>query len=352
MYRCVQLAEAGVGHVAPNPVVGAVLVHGNRIIGEGWHRQYGMPHAEVNCIASVKKDDLHLIDKSVMYVSLEPCAHYGKTPPCADLIVQHRIPRVVIGCRDPFREVNGKGIEKLAAAGIADTTGVLEKECRQLNKRFFTFHEQRTPYIILKWAQSSDGAIAQADGTAVQISNAYSSRLVHRWRSEEAAILVGTRTALLDDPALTVRLWQGRNPLRLVVDRGLKLPASLRLFDDSAPTVVFNEIKGTLSSDGNNVFTGADNWFYRIKSDINVIDELMSALFHLNIQSVLVEGGARLLQSFVNESRWNEARIITNETLRIPGGIKAPELARAQKVKEEHLFSDRIEHYTNPLLSV
>ena len=245
MYRCLQLAQAGAGHVAPNPMVGAVLVYNNRIIGEGYHREYGMPHAEVNCIASVKKEDLRLVNKSVMYVSLEPCAHYGKTPPCADLIIQYRIPKVVVGCRDPFPEVNGKGIEKLLAAGVNVTTGILEKECRELNKRFFTFHTQRIPYIVLKWAQSSDGAIAATDGSAIQISNAYSSILVHRWRSEEAAILVGTRTAMLDDPALTTRLWPGKNPVRLVIDRELKLPVSLRLFDESVPTVIFNELKNT-----------------------------------------------------------------------------------------------------------
>ena len=350
MYRCLQLAQAGAGHVAPNPMVGAVLVYNNRIIGEGYHREYGMPHAEVNCIASVKKEDLRLVNKSVMYVSLEPCAHYGKTPPCADLIIQYRIPKVVVGCRDPFPEVNGKGIEKLLAAGVNVTTGILEKECRELNKRFFTFHTQRIPYIVLKWAQSSDGAIAAIDGSAVQISNAYSSILVHRWRSEEAAILVGTRTAMLDDPALTTRLWPGKNPVRLVIDRELKLPVSLRLFDESVPTVIFNELKNTFSSDGNNVFTEGRNWFYRLKSDANIIDELMRALYHLGIQSVLVEGGAKLLQSFINENRWNEARIITNKTSRIPGGIKAPELAKAQMTREDHLFSDRIEYYTNPSL--
>lgn len=352
MYRCLQLAQAGAGYVTPNPMVGAVLVYNNHIIGEGYHRQYGMPHAEVNCIASVKKEDLHLVNKSVMYVSLEPCAHYGKTPPCADLIIQHRIPKIVIGCRDPFPEVNGKGIEKLLAAGVTVTTGVLEKECRQLNKRFFTFHTQHRPYIILKWAQSSDEAIAAAGGSTVQISNVYSNRLVHRWRSEEAAILVGTRTAMLDDPALTTRLWSGKNPVRLVIDRELKLPASLRLFDETAPTVIFNELRDTVSMDGNNVFTDGRNWFYRLTRDASIIHQLINALYHLRIQSVLVEGGAKLLQSFINENSWNEARIITNETLRIPGGIKAPELAQAQMIREDHLFSDRIEHYINPSVLV
>ncbi|HRN57787.1 MAG TPA: bifunctional diaminohydroxyphosphoribosylaminopyrimidine deaminase/5-amino-6-(5-phosphoribosylamino)uracil reductase RibD, partial [Agriterribacter sp.] len=246
MQRCLQLARAGAGYVAPNPMVGAVLVHHNRVIGEGWHRAYGMSHAEVNCIASVSNEDRHLIGESVLYVSLEPCAHYGKTPPCANLIIQHRIPEVVVGCRDPFPEVNGKGIEKLQAAGIRVTTGVLEKECRELNKRFFIFYTQRRPFVVLKWAQSSDGAIAAPGGLAVQISNPYTSRLVHRWRSEEPAIVVGTRTAMLDDPFLTTRLWPGKHPLRVVIDRALKLPGTLRLFDAAATTLIFNEQRHTV----------------------------------------------------------------------------------------------------------
>jgi diaminohydroxyphosphoribosylaminopyrimidine deaminase / 5-amino-6-(5-phosphoribosylamino)uracil reductase len=287
MQRCLELAKKGAGYVAPNPMVGAVLVHEDKIIGEGWHQQYGEAHAEVNCIASVKEEDRSLIAQSTMYVSLEPCAHFGKTPPCVDLIVQHKVPKVIIGCRDPFEEVNGKGIEKLRAAGVEVIAGVLENECKELNKRFFTYHTKQRPYIILKWAQTADGKIASlnpsegrtsdSDKTEIDyssqiihqnkttsviaeagspplegreaaverllISNEYSNRLVHKWRSEEAAILVGTNTALLDDPELTTRLWPGPSPVRLVLDRDLKLPSSLKIFNQEVKTIIFNCIK-------------------------------------------------------------------------------------------------------------
>lgn len=343
MHRCLQLALAGAGYVAPNPMVGAVLLYQNRIIGEGYHRQYGMPHAEVNCIASVKNEDRHLISESVLYVSLEPCAHYGKTPPCADLIIQHRVPKVVVGCRDPFPEVNGKGIEKLLAAGITVITGVLEKECRELNKRFFIFHTQHRPFIALKWAQSSDGAIAAPGGSAVQISNGYTNRLAHRWRSEEAAILVGTQTALLDDPALTTRLWPGKHPVRLVIDRHLKLPGTLHLFDAKVATVIFNEQQHTIS-DSDRILS-AGNWYYQVGKGVSMVEQVVKALYQLRIQSVLVEGGAQLLQSFINEGFWDEARIITNEALTIPAGIAAPRLADTIKTGEERFFSDSIAYY-------
>lgn len=347
MFRCLQLADAGAGYVAPNPMVGAVLVHNNRIIGEGYHGQYGMPHAEVNCIASVKSEDRHLIGESVLYVSLEPCAHYGKTPPCADLIIQYRIPRVVVGCRDPFAEVDGKGIEKLVKAGIAVTTGVLEEACQALNKRFFTFHIRHRPYIVLKWAQSNDGAIAAPDGSTVQISNAYANRLVHRWRSEESAILIGTRTALIDNPSLTTRLWPGKNPVRLVTDSTLNLPATLQLFDEKAPTVVFNTLRDTLP-EGSCVLT-AGAWFCKIGGHTGTIPQIIDALYRLRILSVLVEGGAELLQSFINEGIWDEARVITNETLMIPGGLQAPRLKSARLTAKEPLFSDSITYYKNIL---
>ncbi len=343
MHRCLQLARAGAGYVAPNPMVGAVLVHHNRIIGEGYHREYGMPHAEVNCMASVKKEDRRLISESVLYVSLEPCAHYGKTPPCAELIIKHGIPKVVVGCRDPFPEVNGKGIEKLLAAGITVTTGVLEKECREQNKRFFTFHTRQRPFIALKWAQSSDESIAAPGGSAVQISNACTNRLVHRWRSEEPAILVGTRTAMLDNPSLTTRLWPGKHPVRLVIDKALKLPGTLQLFDAKAPTIIFNEHRHTLWNE-NNILT-AGNWFYRVSNEESIVEQVISALYQLRIQSVLVEGGAQILQSFISENKWDEARVITNGSLVIPGGIPAPKLINEVQTGEDHFFADRIAYY-------
>jgi len=331
-----ELARLGNGHVAPNPMVGAVLVYEDRIIGEGYHMKYGQAHAEVNCIAAVKDEDRELIPQSTIYVSLEPCAHFGKTPPCADLIIRERIPRVVVGCRDPFPLVDGKGIEKMRAAGISVEVGVLEKECMELNRRFFTFNTQHRPYIVLKWAQSMDGKMGGGAGGRVLISNEYTNRLVHKWRSEEAAILVGTNTALLDDPALTVRLWKGPDPIRLVVDRELRLPSTLRLFDGQARTVVFNLIRH--EEQGN-------LRYYQLAGDSSLVHQLVMALHQLKIQSVLVEGGAALLQSFIDEGYWDEARIITNETLQLSDGLVSPVLQGGRLAGQERLFSDLISYY-------
>ena len=335
MHRCLELARLGAGHVAPNPMVGAVLVHEDRIIGQGYHQLYGKAHAEVNCIASVKPEDAHLIPHSTIYVSLEPCAHHGKTPPCADLIVEKRIPRVVVGCRDPFPQVNGKGIEKLQAAGIEVTVGVLEKECKELNKRFFLFHTRHRPYIILKWAQTANGKIA-ANDRRLLISNELTNRLVHKWRSEEASILVGPRTALLDNPALTARNWTGPDPIRLVIDKDLQLPNDLQLFDKKVRTIVFNNHKH--EEDG-------PIQYYQLSADSSLINQLVLALHHLKIQSVLVEGGARLLQSFIDEDYWDEARVITGDELEIPAGLPAPQLQHARLISRESLLSDTIRYY-------
>jgi len=336
MYRCLELARLGAGHVAPNPMVGSVLVYNDRIIGEGYHQLYGKAHAEVNCIASVRPEDEHLIPQSILYVSLEPCAHRGKTPPCADLVVTKGIPRVVVGCRDPFPQVNGKGIEKLLAAGIEVTLGVLEKECIDLNKRFFLFHTRHRPYIVLKWAQTAGGRIAGPGDSRLLISNEITNRLVHKWRSEEASILVGPRTALLDDPALTARLWTGPNPIRLVIDKDLQLPPNLKLFDKTVPTIVFNnhrhETQGPIQ-------------YYQLATDSSLIQQLVLALHHLKIQSVLVEGGARLLQSFIDEDCWDEVRVITNDDLDIPSGLPAPQLKHARLLSRESLLSDSIHYY-------
>ena len=317
MHRCLQLAKLGAGNVAPNPIVGAVLVYENEIIGEGYHQQYGLAHAEVNCINNVSEANQSLIEKSTLYVSLEPCAHYGKTPPCADLIIKNKIPNVVVACRDSYEEVHGKGIQKLHQAGVNVIVGILEKEALELNKRFFTFHTKQRPYIILKWAQSRDAKIANKDLSAVKISNDITNRLVHKWRSEEAAILVGTNTALYDNPSLTTRLWKGRNPVRLVIDLQLKLPISLHLFDGSVKTIVFNLVK---YKEENGVM------FYKLPSGEGLITGLLNALYQLKIQSVMVEGGAKLLQSFIDQNCWDEARVITNEQLMIDRGIEAPEL--------------------------
>jgi diaminohydroxyphosphoribosylaminopyrimidine deaminase/5-amino-6-(5-phosphoribosylamino)uracil reductase len=342
MRRCLELARLGAGHVAPNPMVGSVLVYSNpdtgeeRIIGEGYHERYGEKHAEANCIASVKEADRPLIVRSTIYVSLEPCAHYGKQPPCADLIVDRGIPTVVVGCRDPFPQVNGKGIEKLRAAGVEVVVGVLETECMEMNRRFLGFHTKHRPYIVLKWAQSADGKMAGAGRTS--ISNEYTNRLVHKWRAEEAAILVGTRTAMIDDPALTVRLWNGPDPIRLVVDKELRLPTSLQLFDGKVRTIVFNWLR--------HGGDGMVQW-YQLSPDSSLVHQLSMALTDLKIQSVLVEGGARLLQSFIDEGYWDEARIITNSELRIPGGLPAPELKDARLTGSEQLAGDTIHYYRN-----
>jgi diaminohydroxyphosphoribosylaminopyrimidine deaminase/5-amino-6-(5-phosphoribosylamino)uracil reductase len=356
MTRCLDLARLGAGHVAPNPMVGAVLVYEDRIIGEGYHRQYGQAHAEVNCLDSVKEENRSLIPASTLYVSLEPCAHHGKTPPCADRIIREKIPRVVIGSRDPFPEVDGKGIGKLLAAGVDLDLGVLDEECKELNRRFLVFHNRRRPYIVLKWAQSANAKIA-GEGDRTFISNEYSNRLVHRWRTEEAAILVGTNTALLDDPALTARLWTGPDPIRLVIDKKLRLPDRLRLFDRTARTIVFNTLKHEMTdlpnlADRTDLTDGLS--YYRLApktletADRSLILPLLEALYHLNILSVMVEGGAALLQSFIDEGVWDEARVITNGELIIPVGLAAPVLDQGQLYSQEQLLSDRIAIYKNP----
>ena len=333
MSRCVSLANLGAGYVAPNPMVGAVLVHEGRIIGEGYHRQYGHAHAEVNCIDSVRAEDLTLISRSKLYVSLEPCSHHGKTPPCADLIIRHKIPEVVIGCRDPFPAVNGKGIEKLKEAGISIRLGILETACRDLNKRFFLFQSAKRPYIVLKWAQSADGFIARSDHSRTFISNEFTNRLVHQWRSEEAAILVGTNTALHDDPELTARHGGGHHPLRLVFDGKLRLPNTLRLFDQKTGTIVFNQIRDEEKTNLR---------YYRIDSSDHFLDEILAALHHLKIQSVLVEGGAQTIRAFIEKGFWDEARIITNEQFFLGEGISAPRLPTANIVWERKIASDQI----------
>ncbi len=335
MGRCLELAKLGMGNVAPNPMVGAVLVHNERIIGEGWHQQYGGPHAEVNCIDSVKEEDKKLIEESVLYVSLEPCAHYGKTPPCADLIIRHKIPKVVIACRDPFKQVDGKGIEKLKAAGINVETGVLENEAVKLNSRFFTFHTKHRPYIILKWAETSDGFIANGNHSQrLLVSNEFSNRLVHRWRSEEASILIGTHTALHDDPELTTRLWPGNSPIRLVVDLKLRLPNSLKIFDGKTQTIIFNTTRH--SESGNPIY-------YQVTEDVSLVHQILNALYQMNIQSVLVEGGAKMLQSFIDEEAWDEARIIKSSSITAYQGLPAPELIRASGKKSISMHTDKIE---------
>lgn len=340
MHRCIELAKLGAGHVAPNPMVGSVLVHEGRIIGEGYHQLYGQAHAEVNCINSVKDENRHLIEKSVMYVSLEPCAHFGKTPPCADLIIRHKIPAVVVGCRDPFEQVDGKGIEKLEKAGIDVITGVLEKECKELNKRFFTFHTQKRPYVILKWAQSKNQKIANADFSRVLISNDYTNRLVHKWRSEESAIMIGTNTAVQDNPSLNTRNWSGPNPVRLIVDMHLRLPHHLQVFDKKQKTIIFNAIK---TEDHESLL------YYKLENNASFVHYLLEACYKLRLQSILIEGGTKLLQSFVDEQVWDEARVIENNQLVIENGLHAPELKNQYLTGTENISTDTVSYYQNKL---
>lgn len=340
MHRCIQLAELAQGHVAPNPMVGAVLVHNNRIIGEGYHQVFGQAHAEVNCINSVQEADRALIPHSTLYVSLEPCSHYGKTPPCTELIIANKIPKVVIGCMDPFPQVKGKGIAALKAHGIEVAVNVLQQECMELNKRFITFQTQHRPYIVLKWAQSANGRMARADRARFAISNEHSRRLVHKWRSEEASILVGTNTAFFDDPELTNRFWHGPQPVRLIVDMELRLPSNLKLFNRQVKTIIFNTLKHE-EQEGLS--------YYQVTTDVSLVHQIVHALYQLKIQSVLIEGGAKLLQSFIDENMWDEARIITNEDLAMPDGISAPALGPMQKITTQRLLSDRLDVY-KPML--
>ncbi len=346
MYRCLELAAHGAGNVAPNPMVGAVLVHLEKIIGEGWHHKYGEAHAEVNCINDAIANGFEAqIRDSVLYVSLEPCVHFGKTPPCADLIIKHRIPRVVIGCRDPFKEVNGKGIDKLNAAGIETITGILEEQCRDINKRFFVFQTDHRPYVILKWAQTRDGIIGNRDSRLL-ISNEYSNKLVHRWRSEEASILVGTHTALADNPALTNRLWPGPSPVRLVIDTDLKLPGDLRIFSEPGPVVIFNSMKHSYTGDGLDLFNeNRGPVYYKIDRTKDLIPQLLDALYQLKLQSVIVEGGARLLQSFIDANAWDEARVIVsaNNVEDQRNSIPAPRLGKVKILSLEELGTDKIQ---------
>lgn len=337
MRRCLQLAALGKGYAAPNPVVGAVLVHEDLIIGEGYHAMYGEAHAEVNCLNSVAENNRQFIPRAVLYVSLEPCSHYGKTPPCTDLIIRERIPRVIIGCIDSFSAVSGKGVEKLKKGKVSVTVGILEKECREINRRFFTFFEKRRPYIILKWAETRDGFIAEPDNRPLKISNDYTDRLVHSWRSEEMSIMVGTTTALSDDPQLTTRLWKGKSPVRIVLDRKLRLPLHAHLLDGTVPTIILNEVKNE---------AGGNNEYIQLDYQQDIIPQVLDILYDKQIRSLIVEGGARLLQSFIDSGLWDEARVIRGNKI-LSGGVRAPGLKKADRQESFFLAGDEIAIYKN-----
>lgn len=329
MSRAIELAKHGLGRVSPNPMVGCVIVHGGRIIGEGNHQKYGEAHAEVNAIASIV--DQSLLKKSTTYVTLEPCAHQGKTPPCADLLIEKKVKKVVIGCRDSFDQVDGKGIERLKLAGIDVVVGVLGNECRDLNKRFFTFVEKKRPFVILKWAQTKDGFIARENGDSKWISNQYSRQLVHKWRAEEDAILVGKNTAINDNPSLTVRDWEGEHPVRIVMDNRRELSPDLKLFDGSVRTLVLNVKEEDQSS-------GVEY----LKYDES-IRNLLHRLYEQKIQSLIVEGGAKTLTSFIDAELWDEARVFTSDT-DFEKGIEAPNIG-GRMLGDREVMGDRLEIY-------
>lgn len=313
MQRCIQLAKCGAVGAPPNPMVGAVIVHEGKIIGEGYHRRCGGPHAEVNAIRSVR--DESLLKDSTIYVSLEPCSHYGKTPPCADLIIEKQIPRVVVGCQDPFAKVNGQGIKKLRDAGIEVEVGVLEKECLELNRRFITFYQLHRPFVTLKWAQSEDGFMDAERGESeepVQFSTTFTQTLVHQLRAMHQAIMVGTKTVLMDNPTLTTRLWEGPNPLRVTIDRYGVLPESVHLKDGKVPTVIY---------------------------DTGNLREILSDLYKRGVQSLMVEGGGRLLQHFIDEGLWDEARVEIAPFC-LDRGVSAPRMKEVN-LKAELLVDGR-----------
>lgn len=339
MLRCIQLAKNGLGTTYPNPLVGSVIVHNDRIIGEGWHYRAGLPHAEVNAIASVS--ELNLLREATLYVSLEPCSHFGKTPPCADLIIESGIKKVVVGSLDPNPKVAGRGIKRLMEAGCEVIVGVLHAECDILNKRFFTFHQKKRPYIFLKWAKTADGFIAPRDETRdetkpVWITNEFSRQIVHKMRAEEQAILVGTRTVLQDNPSLTVREWAGENPTRIVIDRNLKIPENFSVFDSSSKTIVFNETESKTSKNID---------FESIDFSEEIPQQICAALFRRDIQSVIIEGGAKTLQTFINANLWDEAFVFQGKNS-FDEGIEAP-VFKGVHVSEEKIKDDTLRIFKN-----
>lgn len=330
MRRALELAWLGAGHVSPNPLVGCVIVADDRIIGEGWHRKYGEAHAEVNAVEAVA--DKSLLSKSTLYVTLEPCAHFGKTPPCVDLLIEVNVRRVVVCNTDPNPLVGGKGIEKLRAHGIEVTTGVLEQAGLELNRRFFTFMTKRRPFLIMKWAETADGYIAREDGSSRWISDWLSRQMVHKWRTEEDAILVGTRTAVHDNPQLNVRDWTGRNPVRIFIDKSLRVNARHHLFSQQQPTLCYNTLR-----DG---AAGSTTWIH-LRGE-NFLKEMVDDLYSRKVQSVIVEGGASTLQAFIDNNLWDEARVFISK-VSFGSGLPAPKL-KGKTVSETEAGPDTLLH--------
>ncbi len=332
MKRALELASLGKGLVAPNPMVGCVIVHTDKIIGEGFHQIYGGPHAEVNAINQVKNQEL--LKESVVYVTLEPCVHDGKTPPCDQLLIKKQVRKVVIACIDTFAQVNGKGVKKLQAAGIEVQIGLMEKQARELNNRFFTSNEQKRPFVILKWAQTQDGFLARENFDSKWISNPYSRQLVHKWRAEEDAILIGKNTALYDNPSLTTREWHSKNPIRVVLDRHLEVRQDASVFNSEAQTLIFNTIK-----------EGKNENIVWIKTAANEPWEVLKQLHDRKIQSVLIEGGAQVLNTFIEKNCWDEARIFISPQ-KFGKGMNAPKISETKKDKIQ-VFNDQLIYYQN-----
>jgi diaminohydroxyphosphoribosylaminopyrimidine deaminase/5-amino-6-(5-phosphoribosylamino)uracil reductase len=340
MSRCLDLAKNGLGTTYPNPLVGSVIVHKDRIIGEGWHYKAGQPHAEVNAITSVSNSAL--LKDATIYVNLEPCSHHGKTPPCANLIIEKGIQKVVIGTVDPNPKVAGQGIQKLKEAGCEVVVGVLEEECRELNKRFFTFQTKKRPYIFLKWAQTADGFIAPTQRDKQQpvwITSDYSRQLVHKQRAEEQAIIVGTNTVIEDNPSLTTRNWNGNSPLRIVVDRSLRIPKGASVYDKSVPTLFFTEKR---------IERQPNLLFEQIDFSENIIPQICDSLYKQGLQSLIVEGGTRLLQSFIDSNLWDEALAFSGK-IAFGEGVKAPNI-NGRLLSEKTIETDMLKHYKNSSL--
>ncbi len=337
--RCIELAKNGLGTTYPNPMVGSVIVHEDKIIGEGWHRKAGEAHAEVNAINSI--EDEKLLKSATIYVSLEPCSHFGKTPPCSDLIIAKGIKKVVIGTMDPFAKVAGRGIKRLIDARCEVQVGILEKECLELNKRFFTFYKKHRPYIILKWAQSQDAFIAPESKDKkrpVWITNKYSGQVVHKWRSEEAAILVGTNTVFEDNPKLNVRKWTGEDPVRLVIDKDLKIPGSFSVLDGSQKTIVLCSSQPKNTENRNLIFE-------KIDFSENISMAICEVLYKHELQSVIIEGGRNILKQFIDSNLWDEARVFTGK-IQLKKGLKAPKIT-GKIWKESYIDTDNLKIYRN-----
>ena len=337
MRQCIELAARGAGNTAPNPMVGAVIVCENQVIGQGFHERYGESHAEVNAINSVENKTL--LEKSTIYVNLEPCSHYGKTPPCTNKIIESKIPKVVVGHEDPFPKVKGGGIKILRENGIEVITDILHDECAELNRRFFTFHEKKRPYILLKWAESADGFIdfcRNSDEKRLLISSDETMKLLHQLRAKESAILIGTNTALQDNPSLTIKSAEGKNPVRIVLDKKMKIPTDFRLFDNAAKTIVFTEEKAD----------SHDNIQY-INIDFNapILSQIMSVLYQQNIISLMVEGGATLLNQFISAGLYDEVRIETALDVVVGKGVKSPEFDRKNPVEEKRYGNNLIRFF-------